>query len=422
MSAKRLKVASDLLPKRVRTSLLADVPLDASSTNWLANEWLKEFWKDFPPWSEKKKIDVEIQCALDSVARIDLSETLSCKSVVELSEWSKGITWKLEEKESTEVFSYLEQELLPMDFILNQPSSHGWYMSIPREVREKIIHFEEYQFAVLYLISHYKFALQLFLTNSTLVWLMLAHADRHNVPETKLVKLFEQPRANILHSIGLPGSKAAVKLISKLAFSSYSKDSFDEIKQILNLENFAKLNHHKELGDSTLAFVTHFPELITSPLISIDNVSLMTDIKLMAKDIGIENIISLMDKCRSYDDVHALHDNLVLRLSLLGFEEGLEYPPPPLEGNANIIPLINPKQLYDESIQQCHCVFSYHHLIKEGEYYVYSILCPERATLGIRFSNYDSRVQFDQLVLAHNEEVSENTKEYVMAWLNGESV
>jgi len=77
------------------------------------------------------------------------------------------------------------------------------------------------------------------------------------------------------------------------------------------------------------------------------------------------------------------------------------------------------QQLQQEGRRQQHCVAAYHQDIVKGAYFVYRVLKPERATVGIKIKYAaDSKVtlQIDQLRGNRNNRVSPATKEAVLNW------
>jgi hypothetical protein len=59
------------------------------------------------------------------------------------------------------------------------------------------------------------------------------------------------------------------------------------------------------------------------------------------------------------------------------------YPPPPVPGTKDIIPLTSTEQLQDEGWAQGNCVATYQWRVLAGDTYIYKIMAPERATLAI---------------------------------------
>jgi len=97
------------------------------------------------------------------------------------------------------------------------------------------------------------------------------------------------------------------------------------------------------------------------------------------------------------------------------------YPEPPIQGNNYIVPITSKGSLFNEAVSQHHCVKIFHKEILEGSYYVYKILIPERATLGLRITS-GQKPQIDQLVLERNKNVSAETELIVESLLNNHSI
>lgn len=73
---------------------------------------------------------------------------------------------------------------------------------------------------------------------------------------------------------------------------------------------------------------------------------------------------------------------------------------PPFAETFGIQPLLNFNYLCQEGREMHHCVASYHSQIVAGQYFVYRVTSPIRATLGLR--RLDGEWQLDQLVEAGN--------------------
>jgi len=91
------------------------------------------------------------------------------------------------------------------------------------------------------------------------------------------------------------------------------------------------------------------------------------------------------------------------------------FPSPPLPGTQNIVPLTSAKQMQEESNEQHHCVWSYADRVKGGNFYVYKILAPERATLSICRGPWGWQIA--ELKADHNRSVSSITVGVVERWL-----
>jgi len=202
-----------------------------------------------------------------------------------------------------------------------------------------------------------------------------------------------------------------------------------------------------------LPVLNHIPELITLPLLSAlfesgshenwrEFTTILRDTIYIGDRYAHPDIRVKILACRTFTELNALHDNLVEtylnrepELPLRQYSwmnilpapcrtliervrmNFIHYPQPPYPGNAYIQPITNQKQLFDEGKSQHNCVITYHQKVMEGTYYVYKILAPERATVGVRLSA-GKIVGIDQLRLAKNARPSDQTKAWVLTWLD----
>jgi len=152
---------------------------------------------------------------------LDFSTILDYAGTLTIEHWNTGITWQLENDGTTQKFKYFDQESVPLTFILYQENCMEWYLDIPEEVRVNLAAFATNEFAILYFVSHYNYAYQLFVSQPTLFWIMVSIAKEKNLPEIDLLALLARPRKEILYFCDLPTTKSAFNLISKLRFSRF---------------------------------------------------------------------------------------------------------------------------------------------------------------------------------------------------------
>ena len=89
-------------------------------------------------------------------------------------------------------------------------------------------------------------------------------------------------------------------------------------------------------------------------------------------------------------------------------------PPPPPPG---LVPLRTPADLRQEGREMSHCVGSYWRKIVRGDYAVYRVLEPERATLGLRWIKARAAWSIDQLKGFANQPVRPETRVLVRDWV-----
>jgi hypothetical protein len=90
------------------------------------------------------------------------------------------------------------------------------------------------------------------------------------------------------------------------------------------------------------------------------------------------------------------------------------FPPPPLPGNNNIVPITTIEDLLDESAEMHNCSGSYAERIMSRECFIYRVIWPQRATLEV--SDTGDMHHIRQLKLARNEEPSADTWAKVRFW------
>lgn len=92
------------------------------------------------------------------------------------------------------------------------------------------------------------------------------------------------------------------------------------------------------------------------------------------------------------------------------------FPPPPVPGTPDIVPLRSAADLEEEGREQRNCVASYAWRVRRGMCYIYRVLQPERATLSI-VPGPDGGWRRFELKRKENRGVRESTKHFVDRWL-----
>jgi len=98
---------------------------------------------------------------------------------------------------------------------------------------------------------------------------------------------------------------------------------------------------------------------------------------------------------------------------------GHEWPPPPVPGQSEIVPLTSLEEVAIEAHEQEHCILQYGHDILQGRAYVYKVLGEQRATALIRVAYTKPRVVWDleEIRGKANSDVQETTTWAVRSWL-----
>lgn len=358
---------------------------------------------------------------------IDFSPVTNYPSTLILSHWDSGITWALDIGGSIERYQYYDEIIAPLSFIAARAECNEWYLSIPEEIRTTMKVYSYNDFAILYLISNYSEAYQLFMAHPTLFSVMLLIAKEEKLEEKKFVELLSQPRTKIMQYCGLPATKGAIKLLGKVKFISFNSTVMVLIEELFKVENYVSLNHREYINLRIIKLLYKYPDLVKTRFIrkfdadykpGFSFLPTIKDILRLAGRLEIDGI-KRIGGCNSYQELVTLHDKLAAENSSRSSIErlGVSYAKPPVQGNKQIVPVTTWLGLFDEGANQHHCVDVYHEKIMAGEYYVYKVLLPERATLGLNIRS-DGRPKLDQIRLARNGTVSDETRLMVESWLN----
>jgi len=377
---------------------------------------------------------------------IDLTRLLNLPNRLVLTGWhsASGITWRNEfepvtngEQRVVECHTDpFESSLFPIELFDNsilQP----WSEQIPPDLINLLKRYKGNAFGILMLCNRYPHLYELLQRDSTLFWLFFTYAQEHRWDEERFVNTCRLPRTEILHACRLPARKSVVKLLSKVRCLRFASSEYELITQLLNLD-FEKLNHRQFITGDIVRFLVFYPALVNSKLIlHINDVDcmpltmLVNDIVHMCCGLGCAEIDATLEQVKrssNIKQVQAIHDRLVDELnqqirqpSFAAQREHKPFPAPPLPGNHDIVPITDLVTLHAESLQQRHCVASYSYEIEDGHYYVYRVLSPERATLGIKITRTHSgtlQLRIDQLKGERNSIVSAATHQAVLAWFN----
>ena len=95
----------------------------------------------------------------------------------------------------------------------------------------------------------------------------------------------------------------------------------------------------------------------------------------------------------------------------------LPFPPPPLHGTQDILPLTSRELLEMEGREQNNCVAMQDLYVRRGGYYVYQVMVPERATLSI-YRGRDGCWRRLELKVKNNKSAKAATEQAVDRWLS----
>ena len=306
----------------------------------------------------------------------------------------------------------------------------AWIKSIPEHYMCAALKFSGCSLRLLMIAARFIEARQLLVSAPILLWLILVYyepGENRSIADWQSCLRLKQPL--MLKPLVLSGEKAAIKWLNKLDWPYYDAEAMHLLKQWLLHPRHAELVHYQVITSTLLIILLACPELIGSrwsfnehEVAGVSHVQLfieqIKDSQRMAEQLGVS--LRYQQQLKVLTQNHAfkrLHDELMLEMQRQQyFAKPIHYPEPPVAGIRSIVPITNSTQLFQEGDSQNNCVSSYHDAIVNGDYYIYQVLHPERATVGLYIAT--DLIKIDQIYCANNEGVSAETKAKVKAWLD----
>lgn len=316
-----------------------------------------------------------------------------------------------------------------------------WYETIPADVRAVIAPFRKRKWHLLSMIASCgKPALDLIKSNPALAFALASNWIFHKPAVTqpmRSIRALLQPgkkQTDILKWLGFPATENVRRILMKLPADEISILNLLTLREAVKTPHLCKMLSHLPRLKNYLLYMfspqTRF--LLTHNLLrefcglsdKIDenerssplgkHLVLFKDTATMHRQLLTETYNH--GHIQSLAQLSSLHDLLCKKINIERFK-GLSFPPPPLQGTNDIIPLQTPEALYEEGKIQHNCVVSYSEQVAlMRNIYIYRMLQPERCTLEIMRSS--SRWTLAQLKASCNQSPSAEAKQAAETWLN----
>lgn len=349
---------------------------------------------------------------------------------VEFTAWTQGVTWYSKILNQTVEHPYYNDSGLTLSSYLKQKQAQNWAKSVPPKLLTALLGFEhkyqELSLSCLWFVSRSLAAQALLLSSPFLTWLIVQYAVKHQTPAEDVWPMFSLKRPKILTLEGLPAEPKLVKFLDKLDKQGIAVKEFKIIKHIVIQNGTDDICRFKHLNHQILYLLEQSPELLTYPFIqslsgqeSLKEVlMLLADTKLIGGHLEPDKIRGKLKKCKSLIRLKKMHNEYMCRdrefIDNLQFGDLL--PISPIPSTSNIRSIKFKKDLVLEGAQMGHCVASYYPEVIKGAYFVYRILTPQRATLGMIYRN--GKLTIDQIKLQDNQAPSKSTVFAVQQWLD----
>ncbi|GFK95303.1 hypothetical protein NNJEOMEG_03162 [Fundidesulfovibrio magnetotacticus] len=295
------------------------------------------------------------------------------------------------------------------------------------------------QYPCLALLGCHEAARQLWSTCPALLWILGVGIAERPYASDEIAGLLKLSHKALCRAL-LPGCDArGVTLLRRLRGMAYFLEDFLTLRALLHRPGFLEhAAHLPAVSWPALRMVSDAlmgtPRLMASPLFrealareTPDRQALerireyVQDALRLGARLGIEHPERALRQCPDLSRLRRLHDRWTGQVHALDVGDilgrtALAYPPPPVAGTADILPVTGAAQLHAEGRAMRHCVFSHLEDVLAGRAYVYRMVAPQRATVRIERAGAGWRL--GEMRLAGNVLPSDHAVGEAWAWLD----
>ncbi len=312
-----------------------------------------------------------------------------------------------------------------------------WFNTIPRDVRRLMAPFSSRQWHMLSFLARCgPAAADLTESNPALAFALASNWVYHKPPVQRPLRsvraLLNKKQRHILTWLGFPGTEAARRVFAKIPPPSVNISGLFYVGEAIKDPQVAKtLSHLQRLNAGAIRIATD-PEFL-----SFASFNLLEEVAhrrnedrrpraayLLRDSLNMHRLLFPGDKkfrpVRSLSRLAELHDSLIEDLNRAHVNNtGVPFPPPPVEGTEQIVPITTERELVEEGRIQHNCVASYADQVAvQQRVYIYRVLTPqEHCTLAIRRRQNTWTVS--ELMRTCNETPSPETHRIVRSWMAG---
>jgi hypothetical protein len=289
----------------------------------------------------------------------------------------------------------------------NCKAAQAYRAGIPAEVLDELKRYTVRKWYLYNMMARCPGALDLSHSNPALCFALASnwvfHKPAVRQPIRAARSLMNKKQKVILEWLGFPATETTRRILAKIAPEALTVERLLYLRLALADEGGVKvLSHLERINGAVLSLVTHHKlKPYTTPRFLEDisrdtsrhggNVPvlvLLRDTLRMAEEVQWKDCPRVF--C-SLQRLQGVHDQLIRRLNRVDVDVRCRnvapyvtrFPSPPFVGTAHIRPLETPRALIEEGVAMCHCVGSYTRAVNQGSVYIYQVLAPIRATLGI---------------------------------------
>ncbi|MDZ7854204.1 MAG: PcfJ domain-containing protein [Halomonas sp.] len=244
-------------------------------------------------------------------------------------------------------------------------------------------------------------------TSPLLLILLVDRASATGMPQADFAEWLTQKQAVLCAAVDLPASKATAKLLSRCTLRPMIRRELLELKRCLNTpQGTALLRHHAPLCLEHFIFLSHYEGTYWPGLLPVVDGILENQRSQPGQSVWLHRQLADIEgmlgddrqalrRVMSLEAFQRLHDRLLdhfndqinqVGRAKLASELRVQYggyPPAPIPGHEDILPITSWEALLQEGQRMGHCVGSYHKSVAAGRVAIYHLRAPEAVTIAI---------------------------------------
>lgn len=316
----------------------------------------------------------------------------------------------------------------------NRLACEEFFVPMPEPVRQRIAQFTTRQWHLAVLLARCPGAEDLLRSTPALAFALASNWAFHRPAVRQPVRAarswVRRSQRELAGWLGFPATEASVRLLRKIPPAACHVTSLLYLRTAMRDPAMReRLSHTRQPDATTLRLMSDervrarvSSGFVTALAAAAPGVGMISHhVRTLRDCLEMEALLPGADVPRfiSIGQLIRHHDALAARLNREGVSrwDNLQFPPPPLPGTDEIVPLLSPDALLAEGREQANCVASYGRRVARGGQFIYRVLAPERATLLVVRGR--DGWQVGELAGPGNEPVTSVTRHAIDRWLTG---
>ena len=285
--------------------------------------------------------------------------------------------------------------------------------TMPPDHLSLAVKFGLHQLTILRLLRYFPRSRDLLENDPIIYWMVAQKIAKSGISPKAAGDVLNQKRIQILDLVtnGI-SSRAFLKFTKKIQMVHFDRREMELLwVAIKSPEILNKFRHFPTVSTQIFRMSIRNPEMLdckfflnsyvyTNKKIQItiqEMTGLWRDTLRLGQQLEILNHQRIVAACPTLARLRTLHNKWIAKFNkdtddqkVLEFirKYGTEqFPPPPIPGIKNIVPICTVQELFDEGRAMSHCVGSYAEQVFSGSSFFYRVIDPERGTLEVMINN-----------------------------------